>query len=285
MSDKTQISWTDATWNPIYGCSRVSKGCERCYAEEVVAALPRKFKERNPEAFNFYSGLTKDTPNGPRWTGVVKVHEGHLLQPLRWTESRRIFVNSLSDLFHERLSISDIARVFAVMASAPKHTFQVLTKRPRIMQELLSDPSFKESVRTRPGGLAERCHTDWQIPWPLPNVWLGVSVEDQRAADERIPLLLQTPAAVRFLSCEPLLGPIQFPSLQGIGWAIVGGESGPSFRPMDYKWAQSIWDQCKAAKVAFFYKQDAARKAGQLQYPVETYEEFGARQFPGEVAR
>jgi protein gp37 len=330
MSTTTNISWTDSTWNPLYGCSRVSEGCRNCYAEQVVATLPRKFEGKNPKAFAFFSGLTKETTSGPRWTGVVKVHEGHLIEPLGWQKPRRVFVNSLSDLFHENVSDETIERIFAVMALAHWHTFQVLTKRPARMQALLSDPSFWD--RLQMGASFQNANHKHErnprlgkqhpgISWPLKNVWLGVSVEGQKAANERIPLLQQTPAAVRFLSCEPLLGPVDLqrfmsepvlshcpeveefgdsacegcpgPSPEcpgvyvqrgGVDWVIVGGESGPGFRPMDYAWAQNIWDQCKAASVPFFYKQNANKKAGQLSYPVERYEQFGCRQFPGNLA-
>jgi len=272
VSDKSAIEWTDATWNPIRGCSRVSEGCRNCYAERVAArfsgpGLP-------------YEGLAVMRNGEPRWSGEVRVIEKHLLDPIRWKTPRRIFVNSMSDLFHEHLFDDDIARVFAVMALAPQHTFQILTKRPERMRDLLSH----EGMDRRVAGAADRfayrgSHKNWSVrggvwipAWPLPNVWLGVSAEHQAAADERIPLLLQTPAAVRFVSAEPLLGPIDFAgwmwmktflAADGSGriptneldWVICGGESGPGARPMHPEWPLSIRDQCQAAGVAYFFKQ------------------------------
>ena len=250
---KTKIEWTRGddgelgyTWNPVRGCSRVSEGCRHCYAEAVAArfsgpGLP-------------YEGLAADG----KWTGKVKLIEKHLADPLRWTKPRRIFVNSMSDLFHEGISDEDIARIFVVMQKAKQHTFQVLTKRPKRMLEWCG-----KIIRQR--GDSE---------WFLPNVWLGVSVEDQKTADERIPLLLQTPAAVRFVSAEPLLGPMELKEFindgwlghesggpQGwindplLDWVIVGGESGPKARPMLLEWARKIVADCTAAGVAVFVKQ------------------------------
>jgi protein gp37 len=234
VSDKTGIQWTDATWNPIRGCSRVSEGCRNCYAEVVAARFSGPGQP--------YEGLARRTSTGgARWTGKIMFVEKHLEDPLRWKKPKRIFVNSMSDLFHEGVSDHQLDRIFAVMAKAQRHTFQVLTKRPERMLAYSN---------ARLLGL------------PLPNVWLGVSVEDQKAADERIPLLLETPAAVRFLSCEPLLGPVQFP-LPCIGsrfwgdlhWVIVGGESGHNARPCDVQWIRDIVNQCKAAGAAAFVKQ------------------------------
>ncbi len=312
MSENSSISWTDATWGPSYGCSRVSSGCVNCYAEQVVATLPRKFKEKNPKAFEFYSGLTRDTPTGPRWTGIIKLHEDHLLQPLRWQKPRRIFVNSLSDVFHENISTHDILLVFATMALAKHHTFQLLTKRPERMKNILSSFSkweeFSDSLRSAVSKSSVFClnpnYNQWydtlqhNIAWPLPNVWIGVSVEDQKAADERIPLLMDTPASIRFLSCEPLIAPVDltpfFAFIDRNGepsglrrkhpdWVIVGGESGPNFRPMHMEWARSLRDQCKEAGVAFFFKQQSAVKAGQKHYIEELDETHTViQEFPKE---
>lgn len=260
MGDKTGIAWTDATWNPIRGCTPVSEGCRYCYAASVAARFSGPGMP--------YEGLAERTPKGPRWTGEVRLIEDHLDDPLHWRKPRRVFVNSMSDLFHPALWLQVIARIFAVMAAAPQHTFQVLTKRPERMAQLLNDSGFLSAVE------------EFAVIrlWPLPNVWLGTSVENQEAAGERIPHLLRTPAAVRFLSCEPLLGPID---LEGrldtdhecpeggpvcgqcfagapaarIHWVIVGGESGPNHRPFDPAWARSLRDQCREAGVAFFFKQ------------------------------
>lgn len=219
MGKTTNISWSDATLNPIYGCSRISDGCKSCYAELVVAGLERKFstQEKHKKTYEFYKGLTKQTPNGPRWTGIVKLNRDHLDQALRWQEPKKIFLNSLSDTFHESLPTETIEEIFVMMALAHWHTFQVLTKRADRMLEVLSNPAFRERVFL--AASLQNASEKWRknprlgkkhpgIAWPLKNVWLGVSVEAQKEANVRIPLLMQTPAAVRFLSCEPLLGPV-----------------------------------------------------------------------------
>jgi protein gp37 len=258
MGDNTAIEWSDATWNPTAGCSLVSPGCTNCYAMRVAHRLARM-----PEQREFYAGMTQESKAGPVWTGSVRLIEKALDRPLHWTRPRRIFVNSMSDLFHEALPYAAIDKVFAVMALAPQHTFQVLTKRAERMRDYVGGFPDRRAIFDSHSGL------DY-VTWPLPNVWLGVSVEDQERADERIPHLLATPAAVRFLSCEPLLGPIEFSdvsrrsdaieqlgrrALAGIGWVIAGGESGPNARPMHPDWARSLRDQCAAAGVAFFFKQ------------------------------
>lgn len=255
MGDKTGIEWADSTWNPITGCDKVSPGCDRCYAET--------FAERwrgTPEHY-FANGFD------------VQLRPNKLDLPLRWTRRRKVFVNSMSDLFHDKVPDEYIARVFAVMALAPQHTFQVLTKRHGRMRSLLSSDDFRSEVTQTFVGWAvedlslktghlESATGDW---WPLPNVWLGVSAEDQQRADLRIPALLDTPAAVRFVSAEPLLGPINLhtdPIEAGspfwgsqLDWVIVGGESGPGARPMHPDWARSLRDQCVAAGVPFLFKQ------------------------------
>lgn len=254
MSDKSKIEWTDATWNPIRGCSKVSEGCRNCYAERVAA---RFAGEGMP-----YEGLAEMTQHGPRWTGAIRLVPEVLDKPLRWKKTRRIFVNSMSDLFHPDVPLDFLDRIFAVMSLASHHTFMILTKRPERMREYITYRAAKNFSHLK------------HVVWPLPNVWLGVSVENQKAADERISLLLQTPAAVRFLSCEPLLGPVDLskwlpwdlfrrnmdmyepnPNYRGIDWIIVGGESGPNARPMHPDWVRSIRDQCVAAEVPFFFKQ------------------------------
>lgn len=257
MSDKTGIEWTDATWNPTTGCDRVSPGCDHCYAMTLAPRLkamgsPRYQSDGNPKT------------SGPGFG--IAMHEDALDQPLRWTRPRRIFVNSMSDLFHSGVTDEFIARVFAVMALAPQHTFQVLTKRPARMRSLLNsdrfDDLFAEALYAveDPGG-DEPAEPIGSAPGPLPNVWLGTSVEDQNRADLRIPALLDTPAAVRFLSCEPLLGPVDIINglgdgwLTGLDWIIAGGESGPGARPMRADWARSLRDQADVAGVAFHFKQ------------------------------
>ena len=249
MSDKTKIEWTEATWNPIRGCRRVSEGCRHCYAERVAARFSSPGQP--------YEGLAEMTPSGPRWTGVVRLIETVLDQPLRWKKPRRIFVNSMSDLFYEGLADNDIWRIFAVMAAAPQHTFQILTKRAERMRMFLSDPEARYKLDEACEVLARMgwCHADnWT--WPLSNVWVGVSVEDQRTADERIPHLLKTPAAIRWISAEPLLGSIDLTSyLDNLDWIVAGGESGPKARPMHLEWPRLLRDQCNQAGVSFFFKQ------------------------------
>lgn len=208
MGDRTGISWTDATWNPIRGCSRVSAGCVNCYAESVAARFSAPGLA--------YAGLTT---NG-RWNGTVRLVPEHLADPIRWQKPRKIFVNSMSDLFHESLPADEIAAIFGVMALAKRHTFQVLTKRPERMRDFLlgkervSGSSLREmcfyEARNFLGEKAVSGGTPWDAEFPLPNVWLGVSVEDQKTADARIPILLDTPASVRFVSYEPALGPVDF---------------------------------------------------------------------------
>jgi len=268
MADQSQIEWTDATWNPIRGCSRVSEGCRNCYAERVAARFSGVGKP--------YEGLVRRSPSGAGgWTGEVRFIEDRLADPLHWKKPRRIFVNSMSDLFHEKVQDEWIDRIFAVMALCPQHTFQVLTKRPERMREWFDNtgrdgvavtakyPEFEAFKRV---SLAETM-------WPLPNVWLGVSVEDQTTADERIPLLMQTPAAVRWVSYEPALGPVDFnnylpPDLnaftdwKGLDWIVAGGESGPGARPTHPDWFRSVRDQCVAAGVPFFFKQWGAWSPG-----------------------
>jgi protein gp37 len=269
MSQKSKIEWTDATWNPVRGCSRVSEGCRNCYAERIAARFNGfQFDGMAADSVRFqpFSGFAEMTKAGPRWTGKVELIESKLDEPLHWKKPRRIFVNSMSDLFHESLPDEAIDRVFAVMALCPQHTFQVLTKRPERMLRWASEGI---NVRQRVQTLGENIR--WAGPkrnqqdasftpfndrthWPLPNLHLGVSCENQ-ATKPRIEFLRQTPAAVRFLSLEPLLENIGVIDLTGIHQVIVGGESGPGARPMNPDWVRSIRDQCVAAGVPFFFKQ------------------------------
>jgi protein gp37 len=258
MGDKTGISWTDATWNPITGCSRVSEGCRNCYAERFAHRFSGKGQR--------YEGLTQIVNGHPAWTGVVEFNEKALLKPLSWKSPRRIFVNSMSDLFHENVTDEQRDRIFSVMTLCPHHTFQVLTKRPQMMMRYLQLRTtrsliYMAAVEIAAGIKMERPHL---VELPLSNVWLGTSVENQNTADERIPFLIETPAAVKFLSCEPLLGPIEFKKVPGFNrmgldlsnwWVICGGESGPGARPMNLQWARRLRDQCKNALVPFFFKQ------------------------------
>lgn len=253
MSDKSTIEWTDATWNPSRGCSLVSAGCTNCYAMRLA--------HRFSGPGGAYEGLTKTTSHGPVWTGEIRVVPELLDEPLHWSTPRRIFVNSMSDLFHEAVPDDFIGQVWRRMAWNQQHTFQILTKRPARMLKWLyahgQDAVFA-------GERAEYEQALKAHGWPLRNVWLGVSVEDQATADERLPLLLQTPAAVRWISAEPLLGPIYLnwdvwpdlnPNGSGLNWVVAGGESGPAARPAHPDWFRSLRDQCGAAGVPFFFKQ------------------------------
>jgi protein gp37 len=254
----TGIEWTDATWNPLRGCSRVSEGCRHCYAETVAA----RFSDEGMP----YHGIATRTPSGPRWTGKVVLVEDHLTDPLRWRKPRRVFVNSMSDLFHESVPDEWIDRIFAVMALAPQHTFQVLTKRAARMREYVNGDGLVGGINGRSWRIREAGHAiaggfrdGVNYALELPNAWLGVSVEDQKAADERIPVLLQTPAVVRFISAEPLLGGIDIgkhrPGALGLHWVITGGESGTGARPCSAWWIRNLLGQCRDADIACFVKQ------------------------------
>jgi protein gp37 len=267
----TSIEWTNETWNPTTGCDRISPGCDHCYALTMAKRLKAMGSAK-------YQRDGNPATSGPGF-GITE-HPGALDLPLTWRKARRVFVNSMSDLFHDGVSDEFIERVFAAMAMAGQHTFQLLTKRHGRMRSLLSNPTFERNVRLKVEHYDEsKVYRREVANWPLPNVWLGVSVDDQKRADLRIPALRDTPAAVRFLSCEPLLGPVDlsrhlglewfdsfgwgeemFAALNGqvgggLNWVIVGGESGPGARPMDPDWARSLRDQCNAAGVPFFFKQ------------------------------
>jgi len=246
---QTKIEWCDAVWNPTTGCSKVSEGCRYCYAERFAQRLAGRF------------GYPADDPFR------VTLHPERLEEPLGWRKPRRVFVNSMGDLFHEDVPDEFICRVFAAIALTPvKHRFLILTKRPHRMREfILGLPQRDETFRlwVRAGG-----------EWPLSNLWLGVTAENQQAADERIPILLEIPAAVRFVSVEPMLGPVDLgrlvwfkdgfssPAFQEqmlgrrrLDWIVCGGETGPNARPCHPDWVRNLRDQCQAAGVPFFFKQ------------------------------
>lgn len=280
MADNTGIEWADATWNPIRGCSRVSEACRYCYAEDQAERIIKTDRHRGvPEGAGAYDGLLA---KGGQWNGQIRVVDTLMNQPLRWNKPRRIFVNSMSDLFHENVPEQVINRIFAIMALATHHTFQVLTKRPARMNEYLSAPNragiIKGAAWELLGHMPKQSSAGMNAAWPLPNVWIGVSVEDQSAANERIPLLLKTPGAVRWLSMEPLLGAVDlahieepsgdvfnatygwhdaddFARVAGVDWVVAGGESGPEARPMHPDWAASLHKQCSEAGVPFLFKQ------------------------------
>ncbi len=265
----SKIEWTDMVWNPTSGCSKVSAGCQNCYAERFARRL---------------AGRCGYPANNPF---QVTLHPKRLEEPLHWRKPKRVFVNSMGDLFHEAVDEKFIAKVFAIMDLARQHIYCILTKRPGRAFQLLTDEDFQfhvgwfQSQVVREFGLPK---PEQVGPWPLRNVWLGVSVENQEAADERIPLLLQTPAAVRFVSVEPMLGPVVLRRIPGfyfpgctthdalngrlihhddgdkatpdekLDWVIVGGETGPNARPMHPDWVRSLRDQAVTAGIPFFFK-------------------------------
>lgn len=257
----TNIQWTDETWNPTVGCSKISEGCRNCYAiGQAYRNNAMGAKLATPGRLAYYEGLTEKRGARTEWTGLVNFVPEALEIPFKWKKPRKIFVNSMSDLFHESIPFEVIDQVFAVMALTPHHTYQVLTKRPDRMLEYLTNASVEKRIFKIACGIADDSPALKSVHhnWPLPNVWLGVTVENQRAADERIPLLLQTPAALRFLSCEPLLGEVNF-SGDMPDWVIVGGESGAGVRCTQINCIDSIVRQCQKAKVPVFVKQLGAK--------------------------
>lgn len=322
MSTATSIEWTETTWNPTTGCDRISPGCDNCYALRLASRLKAMGQPK-------YQADGDPRTSGPGFG--VTLHPDALLEPLRWRKPRKVFVDSMADLMHARVPTDFIAQVWAVMALTPPHTYQVLTKRPERYQHVLDGPcrcggghrpgvDFRRLVQGHARRLARGagCEVDLTANWPLANVWLGTSVEDQHAARLRIPKLLATPAAVRFLSCEPLLGPIDLglavcdgvaeyghglsraivhtagccPAVVGkLDWLIVGGESGPAARPMDLEWARDLLAQCKTAGVAPFVKQlgavwarthDADPKGGD---PAQWPQDLRVRRYPASGAQ
>jgi protein gp37 len=242
----SDIEWTEATWNPIAGCTVLSPGCTNCYAMRMAARLQAMGMAK-------YAGTTRKSGKRHVWTGRVNVDKAALAAPLNWKKPQRIFVNSMSDLFQDKAGEAFIRQVWRVMARAHWHSFQVLTKRPEHMLEILSKPKFPT----------------------LPNVWLGTSVESEDYVD-RIDLLRHVPARIRFVSFEPLLGPITNLDLTNIHWAIVGGESGPRARPMQPWWVEQLREACERQKVAFFFKQwggKRKKKTGRILGD-RTYDEY-----------
>ncbi|BDW96461.1 hypothetical protein MACH10_21460 [Thalassospira tepidiphila] len=223
MATNSAIEWTEATWNPVVGCAVISPGCTNCYAMRMARRLEAMGQKK-------YEGTTRISGGRPKWNGVVRVDEDSLKIPMTWRTGRMIFVNSMSDLFHEDVPFKFIQRVFEVMRETPQHTFQILTKRAERLEEVSSE-----------------------LAWPS-NVWMGVSVENSDYV-YRIDHLRRTAARTKFLSLEPLIGPLSNINLSEIDWVIAGGESGPGSRPMDPDWVRAIRDQCLAQGVAFHFKQ------------------------------
>jgi len=246
MTRMSKIEWTDVTWNPVAGCTIATGGCTNCYAMRMAARLEAMGVPK-------YQGLTRKSGERYVWTGTIVQDEKALAAPLTWRKPRTVFVNSMSDLFHTSVELGFIARVWGIMKATPQHTYQILTKRPERMCEVLS-------------------HSDFPV---LSNVWLGTSVEDG-AVLGRIEELRRTPAAVRFISFEPLIGSVADADLRDIDWAIVGGESGPRARPMLAEWASEIEELCRDAGAAFFFKQWGGRnkKAAGRTFNGKTYDEM-----------
>jgi protein gp37 len=244
VATNSSIEWTEATWNPVVGCTVISPGCSNCYAMRMARRLEAMGQRK-------YAGTTCISGRRPKWNGVVRIDEESLRLPKTWKTGRMIFVNSMSDLFHESVPLDFMQRVFDTMRHTPQHTYQILTKRAERLEELA------------PG-----------LDWPE-SVWMGVSVEN---ADylPRIDHLRRTGAFIKFLSLEPLLGPLENMNLEGIDWVIAGGESGPGARPMDPAWVRSIRDQCLAAGVAFHFKQwgGVKRKKAGRNLDGRTWDEF-----------
>ena len=282
MSDKTRIEWTDATWSPVQGCTKVSEGCDHCYIERtppfrmnyIRFACPRCSGTGRVENGECHRCEGRGRIEGPGDTTGVRLLWDQLEKPLHWRNPRKVFVCSLSDLFHPAVTDEFIARLFATMALAPQHTFQVLTKRPGRMRSLLSSSDFRSEVYDQVVGRSGRQHDE---VWPLPNVWVGTSVESSKWLD-RIRLLAETPAAIRYLSCEPLLGSVLIPDEYAphIDWVIVGGESGPKSRPMNPDWARGLRDQCTDMDIAFHFKQWGGRtpKANGRELDGRTWDEY-----------
>ncbi len=246
MAGLSDIEWTDATWNPISGCTMISPGCTNCYAMRMASRLQSM-------GHPAYTGVTRKSGGRPVWTGLTNLNGEALSTPLRWRAPRKVFVNSMSDLFQDGIPDEFVRRIWDVMQQAHWHIFQVLTKRPDNMLRVV---------------------TENRLP-TLPNVWLGTSVESGKYKS-RITSLRRVPAQVRFISFEPLIGAIGKVNLSGVHWAIVGGESGPGARPMQQRWIEEIKTQCKTQKVAFFFKQwgGVNKKTTGRIYRGRTWDEF-----------
>ena len=251
---ESRIEWTDATWNPVAGCTIITAGCTHCYAMEMARRLEAMGMDK-------YAGLTRKSGNRSIWTGVVREDREALSIPKRWKAPRKIFVNSMSDLFHERVSDGFVRDVWQVMRDTPRHNYQILTKRPERMMEAVAAMG--------PEGV-------------LPNVWLGTSVENSDVTN-RIDYLRRVPAAIRFISFEPLIGSVGKIDLSGIHWAIVGGESGRHARPIMERWIDEIHEQCQSSETAFFFKQwgtwgkdnkRRSKKANGREYRGRTWDEM-----------
>lgn len=308
----SNIEWTDVTWNPVIGCAHVAEGCRNCYAEKMSKRLAAMGQDDYAQVID----------SKGRFNGKAIPRPDTLAEPLHWRKPRKVFVNSMSDLFHKDVPFEFIAAVYGVVAACPQHTFQILTKRPERMLEFMqwvseeAERASGSGIRINPDALVRgrrnvELHAQGKSPmldraagWPLPNVWHGVSVAEQKDADKNIPILLQVPSAIRFVSAEPLIGDVYLQAnwldrmvAQAFGghsldWVIAGGESGPGARPCDVAWIRSIVQQCKAAGVACFVKQlgKLPQEAGAIvahrfkspkcSDPPEWPEDLRVREFP-----
>jgi protein gp37 len=298
VADGTAIEWTHRpgtkgeTWNPATGCDRISAGCDNCYA----LTLAKRLKAMGSPKYQ--------TDGDPRTSGPgfgLALHPGTLPKPLRWRKPRTVFVNSMSDLGHARVPREFVARVFAVMAATPQHTYQILTKRPERLARMLTDECRCDAGHVP--GVHFRSEMEWaatphsptyvpglesglyhRMKWPLPNAWIGTSIEDDGHC-RRAGRLRGTPAAVRFISAEPLLGPLPSLDLTGVDWLIAGGESGPGARPMKLDWVRSLADQCQGAGTALFVKQLGSHW-GRNHHDIEAFPpDLQVREYPREVSR
>jgi protein gp37 len=267
MTADHRIAWADAIWDPVRGCSRKSAACVNCYAETETAL--------SAQAGGWGEGFAGVTPDGLKWTGKVELYEDRLTMPLGVDKPSRIFVNAFADVFHEEMTDAMVDRVFAVMAAAPRHTYVILTKRQKKMQTYMADPATPGRVAAAVAALAGQGigQVGTAESWPPANVWLGVTTENQKEAERRVPALLQTPAAVRFVAAEPLLSAVEFkpewlPRAGAAGpvidWVMAGGESGPNARPIQLDWVRALRDQCARTGTPFYWNDwGAGRPADQ----------------------
>jgi len=286
MGRDSKIEWTDATWNPIRGCSRISSGCDHCYAESVAARFsgPGQAYEGLAE-FRTHAEGTESERVEAHWTGKIRFVEPHLRDPLKWKEPLRMFVNSMSDLFHPGVTSDMLGEIFHVMAKAPQHTYQILTKRPDRMLEALEAASHPDVV--------DSFHATYGQPWPPPNWIFGVSIEDQETANRRLPILARCKCAKRMVSYEPAIGPVDFTEAMGgdprailaFDWIIVGGESGHRARPMHPNWARSVRDLCASLGIAFFFKQWGEWRVGESADFLKYQEDNSTGQFMVKVGK
>jgi protein gp37 len=273
MTADHRVTWADAIWDPVRGCSRKSAACVNCYAEITTA--------ENSQPGGWGEGFASATPDGMKWTGKVGLYEERLTMPFGVNSPSRIFVNSVADVFHEEMTDAAIDRIFAVMALTPQHRYLILTKRQQKMQTYMADPAAAGRVGAVADALAGQGFGDAAKTqsWPLSNVWLGVTTENQKEAERRVPVLLKTPAAVRFIAAEPLLAAVELkPEWLGsaaagptIDWVMAGGESGPKARPIELDWVRALRDQCARTGTPFYWNDwGAAAPTSQTATDVST---------------